>query len=285
MQMMVNSGTTPESRGIMEKNSAYLSIGEFSKVTRASIDSLRYYERKGIFSPAYVDPETGYRYYTLNQIYEISIAKACAEAGISLNDFKTFFSKEDIPNLDELFSYCERVAEQAYRDAFGAALRMRENRKAYLDQLTANRLSPYIRITADLLLLLAPLHVSPDEVSYITCISTISQCIKFANEKDIIFLSDQGAIFLDGTWYGFVSVHSEPGIEQKVPPEGEYRLLRFRSRPMRVRSVIGADITACFAAALKLEPDNSPVVIQEAWAYSLTTGFYAFDSYYEITTL
>ena len=50
-----------ESRNKMQK---LLTIGLFSKITNISIKSLRYYERIGIFSPAYIDEKTGYRYYS-----------------------------------------------------------------------------------------------------------------------------------------------------------------------------------------------------------------------------
>ena len=45
-----------------------LTIGNLSKQTGVHVKSLRYYEQLGILLPAYTDPDTGYRYYTLSQI-------------------------------------------------------------------------------------------------------------------------------------------------------------------------------------------------------------------------
>ena len=46
-------------------------IGMFSKISKTTIKALRYYEEVGIFKPARIDNETGYRYYTTNQLMDI----------------------------------------------------------------------------------------------------------------------------------------------------------------------------------------------------------------------
>jgi DNA-binding transcriptional MerR regulator len=47
---------------------ATLTIGEFSQITHLSIKTLRRYHEGGLLAPAEVDPRTGYRYYTLDQV-------------------------------------------------------------------------------------------------------------------------------------------------------------------------------------------------------------------------
>ena len=44
------------------------SIGELSKYQHISIQTLIFYDKIGLFRPAYVDPHNGYRYYSANQI-------------------------------------------------------------------------------------------------------------------------------------------------------------------------------------------------------------------------
>ena len=46
----------------------YYKIGDFSRLTNISIRTLRYYDEIGILKPEYVDPYSGYRYYTDNCI-------------------------------------------------------------------------------------------------------------------------------------------------------------------------------------------------------------------------
>ena len=45
-----------------------LKIGEFSKLSRVSIRMLRRYNEVGLLLPAEIDPITGYRYYSEDQL-------------------------------------------------------------------------------------------------------------------------------------------------------------------------------------------------------------------------
>ncbi len=67
-----------------------LSIGAFSKLTDVSIKSLRYYDQLGILEPAYVDPNTGYRYYAVSQANVADTIQLCVELGIPLRSFAAY---------------------------------------------------------------------------------------------------------------------------------------------------------------------------------------------------
>lgn len=43
-------------------------IGEFSKITGLTVKTLRFYHEEGLLNPAFIDPQTGYRYYQPAQI-------------------------------------------------------------------------------------------------------------------------------------------------------------------------------------------------------------------------
>lgn len=260
----------------------FLSIGEFSKITRASTHSLRYYERKGIFSPAYVDPETNYRYYSIEQIYELSLAKACSEIGISLSTLKDFSTKRDVETLDDFFRMCEESAERDARNAKGVALRMKANRKAYIDQITDDVLSEREHTTDANTILMAPIGESFEKLNYRNYIEKVSSAIKGALDYNIIFLAEQGTYRdSDGTWYAFVNVLSEDHLEDSIPAESELVLRHLPPIKTKVRSAMGTRISDSFRLALDLDKSKQPIVVQEAWAYSLSTDFYLFNAYYE----
>jgi DNA-binding transcriptional MerR regulator len=44
-------------------------IGDFSRLTRVPIKTLRHYDEIELFKPAQVDPFTGYRYYTFDSFH------------------------------------------------------------------------------------------------------------------------------------------------------------------------------------------------------------------------
>ena len=75
------------------KKEKLLSIGALSKRTGVHIKSLRYYDRLGILRPAYVDPDSGYRYYSLYQILVVDAIQLCVELGIPLKNFTEYYTE------------------------------------------------------------------------------------------------------------------------------------------------------------------------------------------------
>lgn len=74
-----------------------LTIGEFSKISETHIKSLRYYDQIGVLKPAYIDPNTKYRYYTFQQYGILEAIKTCIELNIPLKEFSSF--TEDSGNV------------------------------------------------------------------------------------------------------------------------------------------------------------------------------------------
>lgn len=61
-----------------------LKIGEFSKLSRVSVRMLRHYDQKGLLTPSEIDPMTGYRYYSENQLSQVFRITALKDLGFSL---------------------------------------------------------------------------------------------------------------------------------------------------------------------------------------------------------
>lgn len=73
------------------------SIGQFSKMNRVTIKSLRYYDQVGILLPAYVDQSTGYRYYQSQQMEQLHTIMALRQIGFSIAEIQqTLTQKEAI---------------------------------------------------------------------------------------------------------------------------------------------------------------------------------------------
>jgi DNA-binding transcriptional MerR regulator len=64
--------------------STRLSIGEFSRLTHLSVRSLRRHHEAGLLVPATVDPATGYRYYTGEQIPTAQVIHRLRELDVPL---------------------------------------------------------------------------------------------------------------------------------------------------------------------------------------------------------
>lgn len=60
-------------------------IGDFSRLCRVPVSALRYYADIGLLKPALVDPDTGYRYYSLAQLPALNRVLALKDLGLSLD--------------------------------------------------------------------------------------------------------------------------------------------------------------------------------------------------------
>ena len=96
----------------MGRKSRMLSIGEVSRFTGASIKSLRYYEKIKILEPAFVDPCSGYRYYSFDQVYLIYIIMFCIEMDIPLKDLTGYIDKNGTIDYSALLAYGKVIAEK-----------------------------------------------------------------------------------------------------------------------------------------------------------------------------
>ena len=61
-----------------------LKIRDFAKLADVSMTTLRYYDEIGLFKPTQVDPENGYRFYTMDQLPQLHRILAFKELGLGL---------------------------------------------------------------------------------------------------------------------------------------------------------------------------------------------------------
>lgn len=69
-----------------------LRIGEFSKMAKTTIKTLRYYDEEGILRPEAVDAFTGYRLYNTSQLVEAHRIQSLRQIGISIREIKLVLS-------------------------------------------------------------------------------------------------------------------------------------------------------------------------------------------------
>ncbi len=77
-----------------------LKIGEFARVAQLSLATLRHYEKSGLLKPMVLDPDTGYRYYSLDQLPRLHRILALKDLGFSLEQIVRML-EEDL-SLDQL---------------------------------------------------------------------------------------------------------------------------------------------------------------------------------------
>ena len=62
-----------------------LKIGEFSALARISIRTLRHYDEVGLLSPAHIDSDSGYRYYSVSQLPRLHRILVLRDLGFPLD--------------------------------------------------------------------------------------------------------------------------------------------------------------------------------------------------------
>jgi DNA polymerase-3 subunit beta len=66
-----------------------LSIGAFARAGDLPVTALRFYDAAGVLRPAHVDPATGYRWYTTDQVRTARLVAALRRAGLPVADLVT----------------------------------------------------------------------------------------------------------------------------------------------------------------------------------------------------
>lgn len=70
-------------------------IGEFSQLSKTTIKTLRYYGEVGLLNPAFVDAQSGYRYYTTEQLIPLQRIVALRQAGLGVEEVRQIMSGVD----------------------------------------------------------------------------------------------------------------------------------------------------------------------------------------------
>ncbi|MFD1416092.1 MerR family transcriptional regulator [Oceanobacillus jeddahense] len=80
------------------------SIGEVAKLNNISIQTLRYYDKIDLFTPASIDPESNYRYYHEKQFFYLDIIKYLKYIDTPLSQIREIMKKDAaqmLPFLEE----------------------------------------------------------------------------------------------------------------------------------------------------------------------------------------
>lgn len=67
-----------------------IKIGDFAKIFDVSINTVRFYEEKGLLAPAYIDIYNGYRYFDENNISDMSKILLLKKLDFTLEDIRNY---------------------------------------------------------------------------------------------------------------------------------------------------------------------------------------------------
>src|SRR4051794_30326216 len=71
-----------------------LKIRDFAGIAQVSTFTLRYYDEIGIFRPIQVDPATGYRFYSIDQLPRLNRILGLKDLGLDLTQIAQLLDEE-----------------------------------------------------------------------------------------------------------------------------------------------------------------------------------------------
>ncbi len=97
----------------MEKKENLLSISEMAKLRKVTTETLRHYDRIDLFKPAYIDPDSGYRYYSISQYERLGTIKELRQIGMGLDEIKEYLDNRNLHKSQELLiKYHEKLVQE-----------------------------------------------------------------------------------------------------------------------------------------------------------------------------
>lgn len=91
-------------------------IGEVSRLFHISVSSLRHYETLGLLTPAYIAPDSGYRYYGAEQFEALNTIRYLRALDMPLSEIKDFLQNRDIDRIEEKLRQQKRAVLQKQRE-------------------------------------------------------------------------------------------------------------------------------------------------------------------------
>ncbi len=90
-------------------------IGEVSRLFHISVSSLRHYENIGLLTPAYISPDSGYRYYGAEQFEALNTIRYLRALDMPLSEIKDFLQNRDIGLIEEKLRQQKQVVQEKQR--------------------------------------------------------------------------------------------------------------------------------------------------------------------------
>lgn len=274
-----------------------LSIGEFAKLRGINVKSLRYYEKIGALAPAYVNPESGYRYYSINQLSDLDVVLTLIELGIPLKDIARHADPSvprDASSL-ELIERGKALAQSRIERAQEQLLQLQN----YSDELTAFNAhssidQTYERYFEERLCLCRELPSEYDMTDYA---QSTNELYETAPSLDLVPLYTQGIIIGDISYetntfdpgsnlknFAFMQVVRRPGTTNDpaavalLCEQDDIALAHLPEATYSCELIRSEDFNTSFNLGLKkLQQSPRPSILSEAWSAMLNPNEFFFE--------
>ena len=204
-----------------------LSIGEFAQLSRMTIKALHYYEKINLLHPAWIDPDSGYRYYDACQLPFVQIIGLFTDLDIRLNCLTDELNTEYLTaDYQELLTYSRQTTKEKIEEL--------NNKMRYIDYLeeVLTKQESSVSLQNNTTLWLLPCN---DPLEELNINSALKQILHDLKQYSISARDNYGLImFCNGSekrLYYFMGI-KDTSIQKNIHenifylPMGEYRKIR-----------------------------------------------------------
>ena len=86
----------------MNEKNKLLTIGQFAAMHGINKKTLMWYDEIGLFQPATINPENGYRYYNYHQSPILETILLMRELDVSINQIQEFMKNRSAASMEQL---------------------------------------------------------------------------------------------------------------------------------------------------------------------------------------
>ncbi|MCB1000270.1 MAG: MerR family transcriptional regulator [Acidimicrobiales bacterium] len=94
----------------------FLRIGPFSRASSLSVKALRAYHEQGLLVPALVDPDTGYRVYGAEQLFDAAVLRRLRDLDVPLRQVHEVLSARDPAVTERVLAEHARIMQSRLAD-------------------------------------------------------------------------------------------------------------------------------------------------------------------------
>lgn len=262
-----------------------LSIGEVAHLKGVGVKALRYYERIGILRPAYVNPETGYRYYAPRQMAELDVIVSCVQLGVPLKELTRYVSDQGVMDIAALLERARGLAVEKLRTTQGILMEL-DGYRCEIEVQKAFRAAPapYERAIDARTFLALPWSGATFDAKRYT--KAMTELYGEAKRSGLVPLFLQGMMCVrsggaesaagERVWHVVLEARQLPGEERlALAFENDARLLELPARSYRGRRVECDTFEECYREAFQeadeLSESESVLLAFEVWDAELRT--------------
>ena len=223
------------------ENHIQLMIGKVASLYGITVQTLRHYDKIGLFRPEVTNPETGYRYYSLEQLRQLEyilflrrLQFSLPEIQATMDEFRAGKDLIDVLSQKDRQLQSEIDDLQSLRTTIQSLFHLHDTRQISLNQLRIELFSPPRQLLLHPITPLSvsdpdfPLHLMEHRKALLGSIPPIQTSFSFGAAISLSDFRDTGVlrysgVLLDPGPYGI----AQPSEHAQQFPEGYYAVIRF----------------------------------------------------------